>query len=380
MIDISKQNLVCYSHPPVSIGVQFIHRELFHLINVFKQKYNVFVVSRSQECFDFYQQRFAPLHPEVNFIPVPKNVDEEDWYTMGLLDDEIEKSTHGKIDKVFVFSAGMSAVTPENLIHFYYNMMKSNSLVHGNTIQLKKEIEQPTFYEAEFLYSTLKHNPKFYHRVVDYTEPHIDKATGYPTKLLSYYATPELNHNKFHDSELFFVSDIKEPVEKTLDFLFAFSVEIPERAYMTEFAKEHIEENEKFKLCIKDKYYSKYAPIDTTMQSDKYYDLLRYAKFSLVAPSTNPTELSLYRVYDDLAARCIPLFMKNVQYWKGFEDDVNEFIKNNLIYDEEKWPKLNDFIATLDYEKLYSDLMNIPSMKRNFDKEWIYNKILEEID
>ena len=380
MIDPNRQNLVCYSHPPVSIGVQFIHRELFHLINVFKQKYNVFVVSRSQECFDFYQERFAPLHPEVNFIRYPSNYDKDNFYTGGLLDLEIMTATRNKVDKVFVFSAGMSAVTPQDLMALYYRMFEIGDFKYGHTINLKREIEWPTFFEAEFLWSTIKYKPKFYHRVVDYTEPHIDEVTKYPMKLLSYYATPKLKHNKFFDSELFFVSDIKDPVEKTLDFLFAFSVEIPERAYMTEFAKTHIEENDKFKLCIKDKYYSKYAPIDTTMQSDKYYDLLRYAKFSLIAPSTNPNELSLYRVYDDLAARCIPLFMKNVQYWKGFEDDVNEFIKENLIYDEDRWPKLNDFIATLDYEKLYSELMNLPSMKRNFDKEWIYNQILEAID
>ena len=35
----------------------------------------------------------------------------------------------------------MSAVTPENLIHFYYGMMKSDSISHGCTIQLKKEID-----------------------------------------------------------------------------------------------------------------------------------------------------------------------------------------------------------------------------------------------
>lgn len=379
MIDKTKKNLVCYSHPPVSIGVQFIHRELFHLINVFKQEYNVFVACRSHECYDFYQQRFAHLHPDVKIIDAPDNIDSNGKYVVGLLDEKINKAVGGHVDKVFIFSAGMSAVTPEKLIADSYRKLSTGEIKSGDKLDLKKDIEQPTFYETELLWSLFKHNPKFYHRMVDYTEPYLNRATGYPAKMLSYYATPSLGHNKFHDSELFFVSDMKEPVEKTLDFLFAFSVEIPERAYMTEFAKSHIEENEKFRLCIKDKYYSKYAPIDTTMQSDKYYDLLRYAKFSLVAPSTNPTELSLYRVYDDLAARCIPLFMKNVQYWKGFEDDVNTFIKQNLIYDEEKWPKLNDFIASLDYEKLYSELMSIPSMKRNFDREWIYGKILEEI-
>lgn len=150
---------------------------MFHLINVFKTAYNVFVVSRSQECYDFYQKRFAPLHPEVNFIKVPKNYDEEGWYTAGLLDDEIEAATDGKIDKVFIFSAGMTAVTPQDLMTHYYGMMESGSFVHGNTIQLKKDIEFPTFYEAEFLFSVLKHNPKFYHRVVDYTEPHLDEVT-----------------------------------------------------------------------------------------------------------------------------------------------------------------------------------------------------------
>ena len=263
----------------------------------------------------------------MKIIDAPDNIDSNGKYVVGLLDEKINKVVGGQVDKVFIFSAGMSAVTPEKLIADSYRKLSTGEIKSGDKLDLKKDIEQPTFYEAELLWSLFKHSPKFYHRMVDYTEPYLNRATGYPAKILSYYATPSLGHNKFHDSELFFVSDLKEPVEKTLDFLFAFSVEIPERAYMTEFAKAHIEENEKFRLCIKDKYYSKYSPIDTTMQSDKYYDLLRYAKFSLVAPSTNPTELSLYRVYDDLAARCIPLFMKNVQYWKGFEDDVNEFIK-----------------------------------------------------
>ena len=107
---------------------------------------------------------------------------------------------------------------------------------------------------------------------------------------------------------------------------------------------------------------------------------MRHAKFSLIAPSTNPTELSLYRVYDDLAARCIPLFMKNVQYWKGFDADMIQFIQKHLIYDEETFPSLNDFIATLDYDKLFEEIMNLESMKKICNKEWIYTKILEEIE
>ena len=374
MIDSTKQNIVCYSHPPIS-----------HLINVFKTQYNVFVVSRSKECYDMYMERFAPIHPEVNFIDFPENAYDKQTstYVYGRLRDRIEACTGGQIDKAFVFSAGMTIVTPEEYIKDFYNLIENGKSEHDFGGPYKSfyipEEEMPIMYETEFLHTMIKHKPKFFHRVVDYTEPHIDRATGYPMKLLSYYATPSLKHNKFHDSELFYISDMKEPVEKNLDFLFGFTVEVPERAYMTEFAFQHITQNNKVKLCIKDKYYSKYAPINTSMRSDQYYDLLRHAKFSLIAPSTNPTELSLYRVYDDLAARCIPLFMKNVQYWKGFEDDMNQFIKENLIYDEDKWPSLNEFINSLDYVDLYNKIVNLESMKRNADKDWIYSKILEEI-
>ena len=386
MIDNTRQNIICYSHPPISPGVQFIHQELFHLINVFKTKYNVFVVSRSKECYDMYMERFAPQHPEVNFVPVPDDQYDEttQTYMYGKLRDNIEKATSGRIDKAFVFSAGMTIVTPEEYIRDFYQLIDKGRSEHPWKGSYKDFYvppqDWPTMHEAEFLHTVIRHKPKFYHRVVDYTEPRLDRATGYPMKLLSYYATPSLGHKKFHDSELFFVSDQKEKVEKNLDFLFGFTVEVPGRAYMTEFAFQHIKQTDKVKLCIKDKYYSKYAPINASMRSDKYYDLLRHAKFSLIAPSTNPTELSLYRVYDDLAAYCIPLFMRSVQYWKGFEDDMNEFIRKNLIYDEGKWPTLNDFIASLDHEKLYNEIMSLESMKKNSNKEWIYEKILEEID
>ena len=70
--------------------------------------------------------------------------------------------------------------------------------------------------------------------------------------------------------------------------------------------------------------------------------------------------------------------MKSVQYWKGFDAEVNEFIKQNLVYDEEKFPVFNDFIATLDYEKLIERLLSFDMFKKFRDKSWMYAKILGE--
>lgn len=372
----NKPTLVCYSHPPISPGVQFIQTELFDLINVFKEEYDVYVVSRDKKTYDFYSDRYLPMHPEVKLIPAVENYDSK-TYVPGMLKGMINK-TLDKIDKVFVFSAGMEIVTPQAKLKECFESFKNGTLQEYVPIDCEGNNGQ-VYHEAEFLATVLEYNPQLYHRQVDYTEPRIDAVTGYPTKTLSYYATPSLKHHKFHDSELFFVSDRKEKVEKKWDFIFGWTVEVPERAYLSDFCFTHIEENAKFQLFVKDKYYSKYAPINTSLKSDTYYDLLRYSKFSLIAPSTNAEHLSLYRVYDDLAAYCIPIFMKSVQYWKGFNDEVNEYIKNNLVYDEDVCPSLNEFISKLDYDKIWNELMSIDFMQKNSDKQWIFDKILEEI-
>lgn len=377
-----KEKLVCYCQPPISKGVQFIHAEMFNIINVLKTKFDVYVVARSRECYEWYLERFGCKHDDITFIEIPKNLNSS-IYTCGLLDNIIN-NTINHIDRVFIFSAGMEIVTPFNKLQYVYNNFKNNIYTYNEKIDLAKEhIDAAIYHEAEFLWSIIKHSPKIYNRVVDYTEVDIEKCTGYPMKKFFYYTTPELEKegfHKIHDSELFFLEGYNDTYEKTLDFMYGWTVEIPERAYLSDFCFSHITQTDKVKLFCKDKYFSKYAPITTQLDSDEYYKVVASAKFSFIAPSTTPQNVPVFRIYEDLSMKTIPIFMKTVQYYKAFEKDLCEFISKNLIYDEDIEPDFNKFLYSLNYNELWDGLMSCKSLKQCLNKNYIYSKILEELN
>ena len=180
-----KQNLVCYCHAPVSPNVQGLHLSLFRLIEAFKKEYNVYVISRSLECYEFYMRRFKNEHPEINFVSVPNNIS-DNIYSIGILEQIIDNEI-GHIDSAFWFSSGMSSVTSEKLMKNIYDDLKTKKLNHNSKIVIQNQVDSPVLYEAELLYSILKYNPVFNYRVVDYTEVPIHKITGYPMKLLCFY-------------------------------------------------------------------------------------------------------------------------------------------------------------------------------------------------
>lgn len=371
-----KPTLIAYTHAPAtSPGVQGLHIMLFRLLEALEQEHDIYVLCRNEGCYDFYMKRFAAQHPNMKILPVPDNMDGQ-RYQLGLVEMMIDEKV-GHIDKALWFWPGMSIVTPEARLKEVYDGLVDKSLA-GKSISINDAVDGSVVQEAEMLYVVIKHNPKFIYRVGDYTEPHIERIINYPMKLLSYYPNEQLGHQKIHDSELLHFIDPIEDAPKTYDFIFGYTVEIPERAYLSDFCFSHIKQNDKFKLYVKDKHFSKYSPINTQLPSDEYFDKLRYAKFSLIAPSTDPTEVSVNRVYEDIARKCVPIFMKDVQYWKAFDDEVNELIRDNLVYDEDKFPFLNDFIATLDYEKLVNRFLDCKMIKQFHDKDWLYRKISEE--
>lgn len=388
MTDKTKPNLIAYTHAPAtSPGVQGLHIMLFKALEAFSREYNVFVLCRNRETYEFYQQRFLPTQPEINLIPVPDNLKlkdsdlpfDQNLYEFGLMEDTIDKAVEGRIDKVFWFWPGMKIVTPESRIKEVYDGLSDGRFQH-RTIAVNDVIDGSVVQQAEMLYSVIKYKPRFIYRVGDYTEPHIEKLINYPMKLVSYYPNTKLGHQKIHDAEWFHFSDFPVPAEKIYDFIFGYTVEIPERAYLSDFCFEHIKQNDKVKLYVKDKHFSKHSPINTQLKSDEYFDKLRYAKFSLIAPSTDFTELSLNRVYEDLVRRCVPIFMRTVQYWMAFDDEINHFIKENLVYNEDIYPTLNEFIETLDYEKLLSQFFEFDQIKKLQDRGWLYNMLIAEIE
>lgn len=349
---------------------------LFKALEAFSKEYEIYVLCRTVQTYQFYQERFLSSQPYVNVISVPDNISNNE-YQFGLVEAEINKI--GKIDKAFWFWPGMKIACPESRLKEAYDNLVSGKWLNQK-IQIADDVDGSVVQQAEMLYSVIKQNPSFVYRVGDYTEPHIHELTGYPMKLLSYYPNSKLGHQKIHDAEWFHFSDKIEHTEKKYDFIFGYTVEIPERAYLSDFCFEHIVQNDKVKLFVKDKHFSKYAPINTQLASDKYFDLLRYSKFSLIAPSTDFTELSLNRVYEDLVRGCVPIFMRTVQYWMAFPEEICHFIKENLVYDEDKFKTLNEFIETLDYEKLYQQFMNFDLIKSYQDRDLLQNMLLKEIE
>lgn len=379
MVDTSKKNLIAYIHAPcTSPNVQGLHMMLFKTLEAFSQKYNIFVLCRNKQTYSFYSEHYLPIYSFASLVDVPDNLS-GNVYQLGLVEKEIDKATNGKIDKVFWFFPGLKSVVPEERIAEIYSGLCDGTLTDASVI-VKSQNDADVVQQAEMLYSVTKHKPSFIYRVGDYTEPHIEKVINCPMKLLSFYPNKKYNHQKIHDTEWFHFSEQLQPKEKCYDFVFGYTVEIPERAYLSDFCMKHVDQNDKVKLFVKDKHYSKYSPIDTQLPTDQYFKLIEQSKFSLIAPSTDATELSLNRVYEDISRRCLPIFMRSVQYWMAFDDEINHFIKENLVYDEDKFSTINKFISTLDYSSLLNQLLSFKQIKSLMDKDMLLKTLLKEIE
>lgn len=379
MFKMSKKNLIAYIHAPcTSPNVQGLHMMLFKTLEAFSKKYNIFVLCRNKQTYQFYSEHYLQSQPYIKLVDVPVNVIGNS-YQLGMVESEIDRAVDGKIDKVFWFFPGLKSVVPEERLREIYSGLCNGTLT-GTTIKVKSQNDADVVQQAEMLYSVVKHKPSFIYRVGDYTEPHIENIVSYPMKLLSFYPSRKYHHQKIHDTEWFHFSEPLAQKEKLYDFVFGYTVEIPERAYLSDFCMKHVNQNEKVKLFVKDKHYSKYAPIDTQLPTDEYFKLIEQSKFSLIAPSTDATELSLNRVYEDISRRCLPIFMRSVQYWMAFDEELCHFIKENLVYDEDKFPTINAFISTLDYDKLLAQLFEFSQIKTLMNRELLLETLLKEIE
>ena len=77
----------------------------------------------------------------MKIIDAPDNIDSDGKYVVGILGEKIDEAVGGQVDKVFIFSAGMSAVTPEKLIADSYRKLSTGEIKSGDKLDLKKDIE-----------------------------------------------------------------------------------------------------------------------------------------------------------------------------------------------------------------------------------------------
>lgn len=153
-----------------------------------------------------------------------------------------------------------------------------------------------------------------------------------------------------------------EKLPKTLDFTFGYLLNVDKRKYLGEFVQDHIVENDKVKIHCQDKFW-RGGKRDDLIPVSEYYEEQARAKFTLAPPATVITEISTERIYDAIVRDCFPIFMKITDYRKVFKEDFCKFIDKWLVYDEDKFATVNDFIKTLDYDKILTDFKKVKSIQ-----------------
>lgn len=128
-----KKNLIAYCHAPVSLNIHGVHMMFFDVLDVLAKKFNVFVLSRSKDTYDYYKKDLTKrCKNKINLIGVAENSRGEN-YQFGLIKDEIDKAVKGKIDSAFWFSSGLINVTPEDVIKDIYDRLVSGEIRYGMT-------------------------------------------------------------------------------------------------------------------------------------------------------------------------------------------------------------------------------------------------------
>lgn len=148
---------------------------------------------------------------------------------------------------------------------------------------------------------------------------------------------------------------------------------VASRQYLSDFVQDRIVETDKVKIHCQDKFW-RTGKRDDLIPVAEYYEEQARAKFTLAPPATVITEVSTERIYDALVRDCFPIFMKSTNYRKVFKEDFCEFIDKWLVYDEEKFPTINSFIASLDYNKIMADFKNVKSIQELYSID--ENKVL----
>ena len=138
------------------------------------------------------------------------------------------------------------------------------------------------------------------------------------------------------------------------------------RKYLSDFVQKFIVEDDKVKIHCQDKFWNG-GKRDDLIPVEEYYYEQQIAKYTLAPPATVIDEVSTERIYDALVHDCLPIVMQQTNYKKVFKKDFCDFIESNLVFDETKFKTVNDFIASLDYDKLIKQLKSVKSVNELYN-------------
>ena len=158
-------------------------------------------------------------------------------------------------------------------------------------------------------------------------------------------------------------------------FVFGYVASNQNRKYLSDFVQRQMN-GDGFELFFRDKFAQEK---DNLLSQSEYYDELKKAKFSFIAPSNDVESFSLIRLFECLAFDVVPIVWQKCETKEAKRqyEDLFGFIEDNgLVFDENKGKSLSEFIEELDYFELIEGLKNTKSVRRLIDGS--FEDVLEE--
>lgn len=346
---------------------------LFKMLKIVDSQYDIVLIAKNKKQQKYFKENLVDLpnikHVLLENITYFENDKKDFYYDCNAVKNQLAEKV-GKCDIFYIFSS--IGMIPTKLVTSFYKDLTTKSRIkvtfHSNvgyiySVDLVRSIQEVF-------------KPKVFSQINDYNEPNLDKLfNGYPVQMLGFYDEFDKGGYKHsYNVEYDKFTQLPEKLEKTLDFTFGYLMMVNNRKYLSDFVQKYIVENDKVKIHCQDKFW-KGGKRDDLIPVAEYYHEQQLAKYTLAPPATAISEVSTERIYDALVRDCLPIFMKCTNFRKVFKDDFCEFIEKNLVFDEDKYSSLNDFIDSLDYEKLIVDFRKVQSIQDlyNIDK----SKVLE---
>ena len=374
-----RKTFVAYSPMPVNKVTPRCFNTMFKMLKIVGTKYNVVLIAKNKKQLKYYKESIGDSVKNIEYVLFDacthyENDGKDFYYDSNALQKQM-KSKLKSCDVFYMFSS--IGMIPKSLLNGSYRDLKAKDKIkvtfHSNvgtifTVDLARTIIN------EF-------KPRFFSQINDYNEPNIDGFfDGYPVTMLGFYDESDKGGYKHsYNVEYDKFTQLPEKLPKTIDFTFGYLMMVASRKYLSDFVQDRIVETDKVKVHCQDKFWRS-GKRDDLIPVAEYYEEQARSKFTLAPPATVITEISTERIYDALVRDCFPIFMKITDYRKVFKEDFCKFIDKWLVYDEDKYATINDFIKTLDYDKILADFKKVKSIQDlyNINEDKVLNTFEEK--
>ncbi len=374
-----RKTFVAYSPMPVNKVTPRCFNTMFKMLRIVGTKYNVVLIAKNKKQLKYYKESIGDSVKNIEYVLFGACThyenDGKDFYYDS---DALQKQMKSKLKSCDVFYMFSSiGMIPKSLLNGSYRDLKAKDKIkvtfHSNvgtifTVDL-----------ARIIINEFK--PRFFSQINDYNEPNIDGFfDGYPVTMLGFYDESDKGGYKHsYNVEYDKFTQLPEKLPKTIDFTFGYLMMVASRKYLSDFVQDKIVETDKVKIHCQDKFW-RGGKRDDLIPVAEYYEEQARSKFTLAPPATVITEISTERIYDALVRDCFPIFMKITDYRKVFKEDFCKFIDKWLVFDEDKFATINDFIKTLDYDKILADFKKVKSIQDlyNINEDKVLNTFEEK--